>query len=86
MGRAEWIRMMLWHSGTAFEDERIEQSDWPAIKGSGRFPLGSMPEVTQDGVVMVQSKACARAVAIKHGYYSSDPMTMHAIDAITDFN
>ena len=39
-----------------------------------------------DGTVMCQSKAAARAVAIKLGYYSSDPNTIHAIDAILDFN
>ena len=52
MGRAEFIRMMLKHANVEFEDERIEQSDWPPLKTSGRFPLGSMPEVTLDGVAM----------------------------------
>ena len=86
-GRAEFIRMMFIHSGNSFEDERIDlQNEWPALKESGRFPLKSLPEVTLDGVVMVQSRAAARAVAIKFGYYSSDVKTIHAIDAILDFN
>ena len=86
MGRAEFIRMMLWHAGVDFEDERIEQEDWPGIKMSGRFPLGSMPLVTLDGVIMAQSKASARAVAIKHGYYVTDPMLIHNVDSLLDFS
>ena len=50
--RAEFMRMMCAHSGANWTDERIEQADWPALKGSGRFPFGSLPEVTIDGVKM----------------------------------
>ena len=75
-GRAEFIRMMCEHAKAQYNDERIEQSDWPALKGSGKYPFGSLPEVTIDGVSMNQSKAAARAVAVKLGYYSTDPETM----------
>ena len=39
-----------------------------------------------DGVAMDQSKAIARAVAIKHGFYPTDPETMWACDSLVDFN
>ena len=74
--RAEFLRMMCEHSKTAWTDERIEKADWPALKASGRFAFGSLPEVTIDGVAMNQSKAAARALAVKLGYYSTDPDTM----------
>ena len=45
-----------------------------------------MPEVELDGVKMNQSRSAARSVAIKYGYYSTDPDTIHAIDALLDFN
>ncbi len=32
-GRAELTRLIFAKSGTAFEDDRIEFADWPAIKG-----------------------------------------------------
>ena len=86
-GRAEMIRMMFRHKGVDFTDERIDlANEWPAMKESGRFPLKSLPEVTLDGVVMVQSRAAARAVAIKFGFYSSEAPIVHQIDAILDFN
>ena len=45
-----------------------------------------MPQVTMEGVVMDQSKAIARAVAIKNGFYPTDPETMWACDSLVDFN
>ena len=86
-GRAEFIRAMFFHKGVDFENEQIAPADWPAAKAdSARFPLGSMPVVTLEGTPLYQSKAAARAVAIKFGYYSTDPDTMWAIDSILDFN
>ena len=85
-GRAEFIRAMFEASGVAYTNEEISQEEWPAIKASGRFQFGSMPEVELDGVKMNQSRSAARAVAIKFGYYSTDPDTIHAIDALLDYN
>ena len=86
-GRAEFIRAMFYHAGEQFENCTIEQADWPAMKAdTSRFPLGSMPVVTLDGNRLYQSKAAARAVAIKFGYYSDDPEIMWQIDSILDFN
>ena len=33
-GRGELARLILAHGGREFEDCRIEQSDWPAMKAS----------------------------------------------------
>ena len=85
-GRAEFIRAMLDSKNVQYQNEEIEQAQWPEVKGSGRFPFNSMPEVEMNGVKINQSKAAARAVAINYGYYSTDPETMHAIDALLDFS
>ena len=85
-GRAEFIRAMLESKCVAYTNEEITQEDWPAVKASGRFPFNSMPEVEINGVKINQSKAAARAVAIAYGYYSTNPETIHAIDALLDFS
>ena len=85
-GRAEYIRAMLHYADVPFKNEEITLEDWPNHKMSGRFPFNSMPLVTIDGIAMNQSKAAARAVAIKYGFYHSDPKIIHAIDAILDHN
>ena len=33
-GRAEISRLILAHAGEAYEDKRIDRSDWPAVKQS----------------------------------------------------
>ena len=87
MGRVEFIRAMFYHKGVEFENETIAVADWPAVKpDTSRFPLGSMPVITLDGMPLYQSKAAARAVAIKFGYYAIDAETIWAIDSILDFN
>ena len=85
-GRAELLRAMLESKNVEYTNEEIDQADWPAVKASGRFPFGSMPELEMNGVKINQSKAAARALAINYGYYSTNPETMHAIDAILDFS
>ena len=85
-GRTEFIRMMFYHSNTAFENEEIGLEEWPNVKpDASRFPLGSMPVVVCNGMTMYQSKAAARGVAISLGYYSTDPDTIWAIDSLLDF-
>merc|ERR1711993_186964 len=64
-GRAETIRMCLAVGGIEFDDTRIEQSDWPAIKES--TPWGTLPLIEAEGKKIGQSKACARYAARKAG-------------------
>ena len=82
-GRAEFIRMMCIHSGTNWSSNDNVFDQWPALKPQKAF--GSLPEVTIEGVKINQSKAAARAVAIKLGYYSTDPKCQWQIDSILDF-
>merc|ERR1712032_46118 len=84
-GRAEFIRAMLHYKGIEFTNEAIAQEEWPNVKMSGRFPFCSMPLVVMDGIAMNQSKAAGRAIAIKYGFYSTDPKIIHAIDALLDY-
>jgi hypothetical protein len=48
-GRADCIRNILFTAKQEFQDERVAQPDWPAIKQSGRFEFGSMPVLEISG-------------------------------------
>lgn len=84
--RAETARCLLHCAGVEFTNEEISQEAWPEIKNSGRMPFGSMPLITCDGIPMNQSKAAGRALAIKYGFYSTDPKIIHAIDSLFDYD
>ena len=88
-GRCEMIRAMLHYSDIDFLNEEISpppSEEWPNMKKSGRMVFNSLPEITYEGVVMNQSKAAARAIAIKLGYYRESPEECYAIDSIMEFN
>ena len=80
---------MLHYAEIEFLNEEISpppSEEWPNMKKSGRMIFNSLPEITYQGVVMNQSKAAARALAIKLGYYNTAPEVAYAIDSITEFN
>ena len=86
--RVEFIRVLLAHANVEYTNEIVElppSTAWPTLKASGKLAFNSLPEVTVDGIVMNQSRAAGRALAIKYGYYSTDPRTMWAIDSLVDF-
>ena len=85
-GRAEAIRAMLAHKGVEFEDNRVGPEQLAEWKASGYSPMGGMPLWDEDGFVVCQSNAVLRMLAIRHGYYSEDPMIAYAIDSLMDFH
>jgi glutathione S-transferase len=56
---------------------RLAPEEYMAKKAAGFFPLGGMPVWEEDGMVMPQSNAILRMLAIRLGYYSEDPMTCY---------
>ncbi len=60
-GRAELTRLIFAASGTQFTDDRVEFAEWPAKKANS--PIGQMPYLQVDDVVLPQSIAIARFVA-----------------------
>ena len=86
-GRSGAIRCMLDHANFQYEDERFAFPEFGPMKEANptQFPLGSAPIWEEDGFTMCQSSAILRALGIRLGYYSEDPMTCWQIDSILDF-
>jgi glutathione S-transferase len=66
-GRAELTRLAFHAGGVAFKDTRVNQPDWPALKGDpssapGKM-FGSMPVIVHGEHMMAQSRACAQYAA-----------------------
>ena len=72
-GRAECMRLILTHAGCKFEDIGIPQSIWPDCKSS--LPGGGLPQLeSKDGTLRGGStRATARFLGMKYGYYPENP-------------
>ena len=81
--RAEPIRALLHFANHEFEDNRISNDDFPALKET--LPLGSLPIWEEDGVTFAQSTDILRMLGIRHGMYTTDPNTAWEIDSLLDF-
>jgi len=64
-GRAELTRLIFAKSGTGFEDERLEFSEWPARKAS--MPMAQLPVLRYKNHELIQSLTIARFAARKCG-------------------
>jgi glutathione S-transferase len=74
--------MILAAAGVAFEDIRIEWSQWPALKSS--TPFNQLPMLEVDGVKISQSKTIARYLAVKFGFAGKDDLERAQADMIVD--
>ncbi len=85
-GRAEPIRIALRLAGLAFEDERLKFPQFAEKKQQGAFPLGSVPVLEVDGVVLTQTSAMLRYVARLGNLdlYPSDPYEALLVDSALD--
>lgn len=91
-GRAEPILFVLRLANADFEFETINledtqdpASDYTKRKASGEFsPLsdcgGGLPVYKENGKTYFESNAILRMLGARHGFYSTDPETMWAID------
>ena len=81
--RAEPIRMILAKAGAQWEEQRVEFSEWPALKAT--MPNGQLPALQVDnGPLMGESIAIARFVAQQHGFYPEDPLVAARSDEAAD--
>merc|ERR1712018_215191 len=60
-GRAEASRLMLAYKGVDYEDNRITQEQWAALKPN--TPFGSLPLLCYNGMELAQSMTIARFLA-----------------------
>ena len=60
-GRAEASRLMLAYKGVDYEDNRITQEQWAALKP--KTPFGTLPLLCYNGMELAQSMTIARFLA-----------------------
>lgn len=85
-GRAEPIRIALHIAGLSFEDHRVKFPEFMELKQSGALPLGALPVLEVDGLVVPQTAAILRYVArlAAPSLYPSDPMEALVVDSTLD--
>lgn len=87
-GRGEPARLALSIGGIAFEDDRVQPSDWERRKAD--TPFGALPVLEVDGQVVAQSNAINRYVGKLANLYPSDPwqaaLCDEAMEAVEDIN
>lgn len=85
-GRAEPVRLVLRMASVPFEDHRVDFAGFGALREQGALPLGSLPVLEVDGLVLTQTAAMLRFAA-RHGgtdLYPSDPFDALLVDSAID--
>lgn len=71
VSRGEECRLALHVAGVDFEDNRIQQADWPAMKE--KTPYGSLPVLELPGhAPLAQSNAILVLIGRRHGLHPKD--------------
>jgi glutathione S-transferase len=87
-GRGEPARLALSIGGIAFEDDRVQTSDWDRRKGD--TPFGALPVLEVDGQIVAQSNAINRYLGKLADLYPSDPwqaaLCDEAMEAVEDIS
>lgn len=69
--RGEECRLALWIAGVDFEDHRIKNADWPALKP--QTPFGSLPTLELEGrPVLAQSNAILTYLGRTYGLHPTE--------------
>lgn len=82
-GRAEPTRLLFIVAGIQFEDERIGQEQWKAIKH--KVPGNSLPFLSIDGVVVSQSMTINRHLARIFGLDGESLSQKLKVDEIVEY-
>eukprot|EP01119_Soliformovum_irregulare_P000211 TRINITY_DN1014_c0_g1_i1.p1 TRINITY_DN1014_c0_g1~~TRINITY_DN1014_c0_g1_i1.p1 ORF type:complete len:202 (+),score=51.37 TRINITY_DN1014_c0_g1_i1:73-678(+) len=80
-GLAEVPRLLFHAAGAPFQDKRLTQEEFGALKESGKLPNGQVPILEVNGKVISQSAAIVRYIAREHNLYGSNNLEAAAIDA-----
>ena len=85
-GRAEAIRMALFHAKVPFENVNYGfGEDLAKAKASGNLEFGQLPVLQVGEKFLAQSHAILRFVGLKYGYYpAQDPEACWRIDSTLD--
>ncbi|XP_002731493.1 S-crystallin SL11-like [Saccoglossus kowalevskii] len=83
-GRAEPCRLILAAAEVDYEDIRIPIKNWPEEKASGKYPLGQLPCMEVNGVMLAQSRAIARFLANEHGLAGKTSLDKARADIVVD--
>ncbi|KAG4075479.1 hypothetical protein HA402_003304 [Bradysia odoriphaga] len=87
-GLGETLRILFAYGGIKYEDVRIEEKDWPALKPT--MPMGVVPVMDIDDIRVHQSLAMNRYIAKKVGLAGSNDwenlLIDIAVDTVNDFN
>ncbi|CAH1248719.1 HPGDS [Branchiostoma lanceolatum] len=81
-GRAEIARLLFAAGGVKYEDVRLEGEEWQQLKP--KTPMGQLPVLEVDGVMICQSKAIARLIAKDIGMAGKTPVEQARADMICD--
>jgi glutathione S-transferase len=80
--RGEVARLAMHLAGIAFEDKRIADKDWPALRDS--TPFQSLPVLEVDGKVIAQSNTINRYLGKLAGLYPKDDWQAALVDEVMD--
>jgi glutathione S-transferase len=80
--RGEVARLAMHLAGIAFEDKRITDKDWPALRDS--TPFQSLPVLEVDGKVIAQSNTINRYLGKLAGLYPKDDWQAALVDEVMD--
>lgn len=85
-GRAEPVRLVLTLGGVPFEDRRLTFPEFMAMRQEGAFPLGALPTLEVDGLMLTQTAAMLRYADRLGGtgLYPADPLEALIVDSVLD--
>lgn len=82
LGLGEQIRFILSYGRLEFEDFRFPRSEWDLLKGKIAPPLGQLPLLEVDGLVLYQSGAIMKYLGDLVGLSGSTPLENWHINAV----
>ena len=80
--RGETARVTMHLGGIPFEDRRIDQKDWPALRD--QMPFQALPVLEVDGTPITQSNTINRYVGKLAGLYPTDDWQAARVDEVMD--
>lgn len=81
-GRGEISRLLFAAAGEKYEDVRIKQEDWSALKP--KTPCGSLPYLEVDGQTIAQSNTIARFLARRFKLMGANDLEEAKVNSVLD--